>query len=432
MQERPDIHQGFASLNARCHENRTINGATQQKPIKITLAGNIMKKNSAILGAAFLMATSAIGPGFLTQTSLFTEQLLTSFGFVILISILLDIGTQINIWRIVSVSENRAQDIANKIFPGLGFFLAFLIAFGGLIFNIGNIAGCGLGVNVLTGIDPKYGAIISCVIALGIFWYKEAGKLIDGFAKWLGIIMIGLTVYVAFASHPPLGQALYRTIWPEKVDVMKIVTLVGGTVGGYISFAGAHRLLDAGIKGRENLSQVTRSAVNGILITSIMRFVLFLAALGVVWGGVKLATGNPAASVFQSAAGELGYKFFGIVIWIAAITSVVGASFTSVSFWKTLHPAVLKNEKIVISLFIIGSTIIFVSIGNPIQLLIFAGAANGIILPIALAVILIAATKSSIMKGYKHPVWMQIVGWLVVITMSWMSILSIRQIIEKL
>ncbi|HET9434849.1 MAG TPA: hypothetical protein VFO37_13870, partial [Chitinophagaceae bacterium] len=59
--------------------------------------------NSAILGAAFLMATSAIGPGFLTQTSLFTEQLLTSFGFVILISILLDIGAQINIWRIVSV-----------------------------------------------------------------------------------------------------------------------------------------------------------------------------------------------------------------------------------------------------------------------------------------------------------------------------------------
>jgi len=399
----------------------------------------VVGKNSAILGAAFLMATSAIGPGFLTQTSLFTEQLLTSFGFLILISILLDIGTQINIWRIVTVSENRAQDIANKIFPGLGFFLAFLIAFGGLIFNIGNIAGCGLGVNVLTGIDPKYGAIISCVIALGIFWYKEAGKLMDGFAKWLGIIMIGLTVYVAFASHPPLGEALYRTIWPEKIDTMKIVTLVGGTVGGYISFAGAHRLLDAGIKGRDNLKDVTRSAVSGILVTSLMRFVLFLAALGVVWGGVKLAAGNPAASVFQSAAGELGYKFFGIVIWIAAITSVVGASFTSVSFWKTLHPVVSKNEKIIISLFIIASTIIFVSIGNPVnstdnpvKILVFAGAANGIILPIALAVILIAATKSSIMKGYKHPVWMQVVGWLVVVAMGWMSILSIRQLIDKL
>ncbi len=391
-----------------------------------------MKKNSAILGAAFLMATSAIGPGFLTQTSLFTEQLLTSFGFVILVSILLDIGTQINIWRIISVSENRAQDIANKIFRGLGVFLAILIAIGGLIFNIGNIAGCGLGVNVLSGIDPKYGAVISCVIALGIFWYKEAGRLIDGFSKWLGIIMIGLTVYIAFVSHPPLGQALYRTIWPEKIDVMKIVTLVGGTVGGYISFAGAHRLLDAGIKGSKNIKEVTRSSVSGILITAVMRYVLFLAALGVVWGGVKLAEGNPASSVFQSAAGQLGYKFFGIVLWIAAITSVVGASFTTVSFWKTLHPVFLKNEKIIISLFIIASTIIFVSVGNPVKLLVFAGAANGIILPIALAVILIAATKSSIMNDYKHPLWMQVAGWLVVLTMTWMSYITIQQAIQRL
>ncbi|HEX6845897.1 MAG TPA: hypothetical protein VF144_02910, partial [Chitinophagaceae bacterium] len=208
--------------------------------------------------------------------------------------------------------------------------------------------------------------------------------------------------------------------------------LVGGTVGGYISFAGAHRLLDAGIKGKENLKAVTGSAVRGILITSLMRFVLFLAALGVVWGGVKLATGNPAASVFQSAAGELGYKFFGIVIWIAATTSVVGASFTSVSFWKTLHPIVSKNEKIIISLFIIVSTIIFVSIGNPVKLLVFAGAANGIILPVALAVILIAATKSTVTKDYKHPVWMQVAGWLVVIAMSWMSAISIQQLIGKI
>jgi Mn2+/Fe2+ NRAMP family transporter len=244
--------------------------------------------------------------------------------------------------------------------------------------------------------------------------------------------MIGLTVYIAFVSDPPVGQALYRTVWPEKIDVMKIVTLVGGTVGGYISFAGAHRLLDAGIKGKENLKKVTKSSVSGILITAVMRYVLFLAALGVVWGGVKLAEGNPAASVFQSAAGELGYKFFGVVIWIASITSVVGASFTSVSFWKTLDPVVSKNEKIIISLFIIASTIIFVSIGNPVKLLIFAGGANGVILPIALSVILIAATKSSIMKGYKHPVWMQVVGWVVVIAMSWMSIITIQQAIQKL
>jgi Mn2+/Fe2+ NRAMP family transporter len=391
-----------------------------------------MKRNSAILGAAFLMATSAIGPGFLTQTSLFTEQLLTSFGFVILISILLDIGAQLNIWRVLTVSENRAQDVANQLLPGLGFFLAALIAFGGLVFNIGNIAGCGLGLNVLTGIDTKTGAIISCVIALGIFWYKEAGKLIDNFAKLLGIIMIVLTVYIAFVSNPPVGEALYRTIWPEKIDTIMIVTLVGGTVGGYISFAGAHRLIDAGIKGPSNIPQVTRSAVSGILVTSIMRFVLFFAALGIVSQGIKLSAGNPAASVFQSAAGELGYKFFGVVIWAAAITSVVGASFTSVSFWKTLVPFVKNKEKIVISCFIILSTIIFVAVGNPVKLLVLAGMVNGLILPIALAVILIASRKSSIVKEYKHPLALQVAGWLVVMAMTYMGARVIEQSIGKL
>jgi Mn2+/Fe2+ NRAMP family transporter len=288
------------------------------------------------------------------------------------------------------------------------------------------MAGCGLGLNVLTGIKPEYGAIVSCVIALSIFWYKEAGKLMDGFAKLLGLLMIGLTVYIAISSHPPIAEALYRTVWPEKIDVMKIVTLVGGTVGGYISFAGVHRLIDAGIKGKNSLPQVTRSSVSGIVITSVMRYILFLAALGVVYGGATLATGNPAASVFQNAAGETGYKFFGVVLWCAAITSVIGASYTSVSFWKTLVPAVAKNEKIIISLFIIASTIVFVIEGKPVNLLIKAGAINGIILPIALSVILIAATKSSLMNQYKHPVWLQVFGWLVVAVMSWMGFETLR------
>lgn len=367
------------------------------------------------------MATSAIGPGFLTQTTKFTAELLASFGFVILISLLLDIGAQVNIWRIITVSNKRAQDIANNILPGLGLALAILIGFGGLVFNIGNIGGTGLGINALTGIDIKIGAIISCIISLCIFWYKQAGSAIDLFVKILGVLMIAFTAYIAISSQPPLAEALYRTVWPEVIDELKIVTLVGGTVGGYISFAGAHRLLDAGIKGKEALPQVTRSSVSGILITSVMRFVLFFAALGVVWHGATLNDANPAGAVFQIAAGESGYRFFGFVMWCAAITSVVGASYTSISFFKTLHPAIEKHSRLIVSLFIITSTIIFIFLGNPVSLLIAAGAINGLILPIALTVILIAATKKKIIGDYHHPLWMQIAGWIVVAAMSWMG-----------
>lgn len=391
-----------------------------------------MKKNSAILGAAFLMATSAIGPGFLTQTTRFTEELGASFGFVILISLLLDIGAQVNIWRIITVSNNRAQDIANKLLPGLGVFLACIIGFGGLVFNIGNFAGSGLGLQALTGVDAKFGACVSCLLALTLFWYKEAGQLMDQFAKLLGLLMIGFTLYIAFISSPPIGEALYRTVWPQKIDALKIVTLVGGTVGGYISFAGAHRLLDAGITGKSSLPQVTRSSVSGIVITSIMRFVLFFAVLGVVWHGAQLDKANPAASSFQQAAGNLGYKFFGFVMWCAAITSVVGASYTSISFFKTLHPLIEKWDKQIISVFIILSTLMFLFLGNPVTMLILAGAVNGLLLPIALAVILLAARRQKIIGDYAHPLWMQLAGWVVVLLMSWMGYITIADSWDKL
>jgi Mn2+/Fe2+ NRAMP family transporter len=392
-----------------------------------------MKKNSAILGAAFLMATSAIGPGFLNNTSLFTSQVFTSFGFVILISILLDIGAQLNIWRIVSVSGHRAQDLANKVLPGLGYVLAILIAIGGIAFNIGNVAGCGLGLQVLTGIDPKTGAIISCVIALAIFWAKEAGKAVDMVVKILGVAMIGLTLYVMFASHPPYGKAIEHTFWPQTINAEMIIAIVGGTVGGYISFAGAHRLLDANIKGTESIPQVNRSAVTGILVTSLMRYILFLAALGVVMGGVQLGKVNPASDVFRSAAGMIGYKFFGVVMWAAAITSVIGASYTSVSFWKTFHPSLAKNERWLISGFIVVSTIIFILINNPpTHILVFAGALNGLILPIALAIMLIAVMRRSLFPLYKHPIWMHVVGWIVVVAMGWLGTILIKKSVALL
>jgi Mn2+/Fe2+ NRAMP family transporter len=390
-------------------------GGEKNKTISIGAGG-------AVIGAAFLMANSSIGPGFLTQTTVFTQQLLASLGFVILVSILLDIGVQLNTWRVLTMSGLRAQDLSNKLLPGLGYFLSALIVLGGFAFNIGNIAGCGLGLNVLTGVSFQNGAIISCIIALVLFWLKEIGKMLDSFTKVLGIVKISLTLFIAFSAHPPLLEALHSTIWPQKISSIAIVTLVGGTVGGYITFSGAHRLLDAGISGRDQLKKINRSAVSGIIISSVMRYILFLAALGVVMQGVILDSANPPASVFKFAAGEIGLRIFGVVLWSAAISSVLGAGYTSVSFLKTFHPVIAKHERWFISIFIILSTIIFVWIGKPKQLLIAAGVINGLILPIALTVILIAATKTRLMEGYRHPLWMQVAGWAGVFVMGYMGI----------
>jgi Mn2+/Fe2+ NRAMP family transporter len=375
------------------------------------------------------MATSAIGPGFLTQTTVFTQQLMASMGFVILVSVVIDIIAQLNIWQILTANNQKASQLANEVIPNSGHALTILICIGGLAFNIGNISGCGLGLNILFPVSVETGSIMSAVIAVALFLMKDAARAMDWFVKILGVVMLLLMLYVAISTEPPLSEVAKRTFLPATINLTSIVTLVGGTVGGYITFAGAHRLLES--KQQLKIQEVKRNAVSGIIITACMRVLLFIAVLGVLVKGFSLDASNPAASVFQSALGIIGYKIFGIVLWSAAITSVVGSAFTSISFLKTLHPVFESNAKIVTVLFIIISTIVFVVIGKPVAILVTVGALNGFILPFSLGLMLWVMMKKKL-PHYQHPQWLLWSGWIVVAVMLWMSVVTFVNEIPKL
>jgi len=376
---------------------------------------------SILLGAAFLMATSAIGPGFITQTTVFTERLKAAFAFAIVVSVLVDIVVQLNVWRILAVSGLRGQDVANRVLPGLGYFLAFAVALGGLAFNIGNVGGAALGFNVMLGMDQNTGAIVSAVIAIAIFLWRDLGRAMDRFTQVLGLVMLAMIAYVVVRTSPPAAESVREIVKPSVIDWMTILTLVGGTVGGYITFSGAHRIIDAGIVGTENLGRINRGSLNGILITGIMRFLLFMAVLGVVVTGVKLDPSNPAADAFRIAAGEVGYRIFGIILWSAAITSVVGCSYTSVSFLRTLFGFVERYYRYWIIGFILASTMVLTQVGRPVTLLVLAGSLNGMILPLSLASMLLAVHRRDIMGEYRHPVWLTVLGWVMVAFTAWMA-----------
>ncbi|RRD35915.1 divalent metal cation transporter [Fusobacterium nucleatum] len=390
------------------------------------------KKNnlSVLLGAAFLMATSAIGPGFMTQTAVFTKDMGATFAFVILISVIMSFVAQLNVWRVLAVSKMRGQDIANSVLPGLGYFITFLVCLGGLAFNIGNVGGAALGFQVLFDLDLKIAALVSGALGVIIFSFKSASKLMDKLTQVLGAMMILLIGYVAFSTNPPVGTAIKETFIPSSINLMAIITLIGGTVGGYIMFSGGHRLIDAGIVGEENLPQVNKSAILGMSVATIVRVFLFLAVLGVVSLGNQLDAGNPAADAFKIAAGTVGYKIFGLVFLAAALTSIVGAAYTSVSFLKTLFKVVKDYENLFIIGFIVVSTLILIFLGKPVKLLVLAGSLNGLILPITLAITLIASKKEGIVGKYKHSNILFLLGWVVVLVTAYIGVQSLSKLAE--
>lgn len=378
---------------------------------------------TALIGAAFLMATSAIGPGFLTQTATFTGQFKSAFALVIVATILLDVTTQLNIWSVIGVSGMRGQDIANKVVPGLGYFIACLVALGGLVFNIGNVGGGATGLNVMFGLPVKAGCIISGAIGILIFLSKDAKEGMDKLTKYLGTMMILVVLYVVFKSKPPVGEAVAGIASFDQAPdlVLPLITLLGGSCGGYIAFSGAHRLLDAGYKGEKDLPKVRQSVLMGVGVSGTMRILLFLAVLGVVTAMPEIVgsegwVASPPAEAFRAGAGVIGYKIFGLVIFFAATTSIIGAAYTSVSFLKTLHPFIMENEKWFVIGFIAVSTVVMTLLGQPATLLVLAGAVNGLILPLTLLTVLAASRNKKIVgENYKHPTILLVLGIVAVV-----------------
>ncbi len=385
-----------------------------------------------LLGAIFLMATSSIGPGFITQTTSFTVELGAAFAFAIVISILVDIAIQTNVWRVIGISGRRIQELGNVIVPGLGFVMAALLFIGGLVFNIGNVSGAGLGANIMVGVDAKVGGTVLALAAVAIFLSKRAGMAMDRVVVVLGALMIGLTAYVAATSSPPVGTALKNSVLPDEISFLAITTLIGGTIGGYIIYAGAHRLVDAGVTGPDRISELSRSAVIGILVTGVMRVILFLAILGVVHSGASLDPESQAASAFQAAAGAVGYRMFGIIFAAAALTSVIGCSYTTVTFLTSSAKTSRRTTNLLVIGFIALSTVLFLVIGAaPVQLLVFAGAFNGILMPVGIGVIMwVAWRRRDLLAGYRYPVWLAALGTAAWVLTIYLAANSVRPAIE--
>jgi len=395
---------------------------------------------SALLAAVFMMATSSVGPGFLTQTTTFTVQMGASFAFAILVSVLIDCIVQLNVWRTIALTRRRAADIANAAIPGSGFVLAVLVIFGGLAFNVGNVAGAGLGLNAMIGLDPQTGAALSAVFAIVLFALHKLSRTLDRVIIALGLLMIGMTLYVAFVSQPPIGQALMQTVWPERISFAATVTIIGGTVGGYITYAGAHRLLDHGVTGKENLPSVTRGALGGILVTGLMRYVLFLAIFGVVASGAVItlsgAGANPAAQVFGHAAGQAGLRLFGLVLWAASITSVIGAAYTSITFVDVFKKGGMTpaSQRMATAVFILIGLLAYLALGKtPTALLVFAGGFNGLILPLGLTIfVYIGWRRTDLMQGHSYSRVFLCVSAAVCLLTWYMGIASVKPIFDFL
>jgi Mn2+/Fe2+ NRAMP family transporter len=106
---------------------------------------------------------------------------------------------------------------------------------------------------------------------------------------------------------------------------------------------------------------------------------------------------------------------------------VIGASYTSVSFLTSATGVSQVRRNWLVIAFIVVSTIIFMLVGEaPAELLVFAGAFNGILLPVGVGVMLyVAWRRRDLLHGYRYPAWLLLIGvlaWMLCLYLAYAAI----------
>ena len=350
----------------------------------------------------------------------------------------MDIVTQLHIWQTVVASGMRAPEIAGRLCPYLGYVVALLAALGGGAFLVGNIGGLALGLSTLLNVPTRTGVLLGAGIVIALLIPRGASKAAGYVAELLGCCVVAAAVFLVGKNAPPLETVESSLLHIQMSEdlVSPLLTLLGGSCGGYIAFAGAHRLLDAGVTGVDALAGTRRSVLLGTLLSGGVRILLFLTTLGVCAADTPVAgeiahSASPVLEVFFAVMGTPGRWLFGAVLTCTGLTTAMGASYTSISFLKIFHPVVQRFERLCTACFALIAAGVAYLWGTPTGLMLLAGLLNGAILPVMLTITLLAEQKPAIVGEdfHMHPL-LRAAGIPVALAASFACILKLTALIH--
>ena len=128
-------------------------------------------------------------------------------------------------------------------------------------------------------------------------------------------------------------------------------------------------------------------------------------------------------------------RVFGIILWAASITSVIGASYTSVSFLagfsRRLEARPQPGDRGLHRL--LGGDLPGARARPPSRCWSSPARFNGLILPVGFAIILwVAARRIDLLRGYPYPKWLLAIGvvvWLLTVYLGWNSLGGIEDLL---
>ncbi|MFS0575990.1 Nramp family divalent metal transporter [Sporosarcina sp. 179-K 3D1 HS] len=410
---------------------KEVDTTTTEKPT--------LKNKLKVIGPGAIITASFIGPGTVTTAT----RAGASFGFAILWAvvfsilatiILQEMSARLGIITRQGLGEAIREQFANPILKfGSMWLVMIAVGIGCAAYIAGDLLGTSLGISTLTGISPNVlGPIFGVVILL--LGLSGSYKLIERVMVVLIVVMSFTFITTMIVAKPDLGAVFQGAFIPTlpSGSIIMVIALIGTTVVPYNFFIHSTMVQERWSKPSD-LKEARLDTIVSISIGGLITAAILITAGAMIYG-VEVSSVADLSLQLEPILGEWAKVFISIGLFAAgfssALASPLGAAVTIGSVLKWKNGMKDKRFKAV---FVIVMVIGIVSSGlgfKPLDVLLFAQALNGILLPVIAILLLIIMNNKKRLGKYTNSVKANIVGGIVALICTGLGIYSLVDAVQ--
>ncbi|MDK2798471.1 MAG: manganese transport protein [Clostridiales bacterium] len=398
------------------------------------------------IGPGALVAAAFIGPGTVTTATVSGA----SFGYTLLWAMLFstlatmtfqEMSARLGVVSRQGLGEALRNQFSNPIAKFFAIVLVVSAIFiGNSAYETGNIMGGALGLkSVFPTISSQIWGPLLGIVAFIMLWsgsYKRIEKVLVTL-----VIIMSITFFVtAVVTLPDVGAILRGLFIPTVPNTdrawLTVVGLIGTTVVPYNLFLHASAVQEKWSKP-EQAKEARMDTIISITLGGFISMAIIVTASAAFYGtATEIKDAGQMAVQLEPLLGSWAKWFFAIGLFSAGFSSAIAAplaaayAMSGALGWKKD----LKDIKFkVVWMFILAIGILLSALGkkSPIEVILFAQAANAIILPIIAIFLYFALNNKEKMGEYKNNLATNVLSIAVILVTILISYRSLLLFIEK-
>jgi Mn2+/Fe2+ NRAMP family transporter len=394
------------------------------------------------IGTALLITAAFIGPGTVTTASLtganFGFTLVWALGFSVFATyVLQEMASRLGLVTGKGLAEALRESFANGATRILATILVVAaIGVGNAAYQAGNLTGAGLGLQNVLGGDIGHWSIllgISAIAVLATGKYQVVERCLISLVFLMSVVFV-VTMFLAQPDWSAMKEGLFGFSMPDGAT-LAVIALIGTTVVPYNLFLHASLVarnkpeiedIDAALKTNRWDSGLS-IGLGGLVTLAVMS-----CAVSAFFNTGTVVEASNIATQLEPLLGQYASYFFAIGLFSAGLTSAITAplaaayALSGALGWK----AELSNYRFkIIWLVVIVVGTLFASIGlKPLAAILFAQAANGLLLPIIAIYLIWVMNQKSLLGTHKNGIATNTMAAIVVLFVSCLGLYKLASL----